>query len=220
MYSNTEENYLKIIYKLQEKTDEAIHTNSIAKSIDTKAASVTDMIKRLSNKELLSYEKYKGVQLTPKGKLIAIATVRKHRLWETFLHDTLKFSNEEVHDIAEELEHINSNKLVDKLDEFLNFPTHDPHGDPIPDKNGEPNRAELIVLTQIKENTAVVMSGILVNSDELLGYLKSINLTLGDDLLVKSNSLITNSLILKIGSKKISMPYLYAKNILVKTISK
>ena len=126
MYSFTEENYLKAIYKLQERNEDAVNTNSIAASLETKAASVTDMIKKLSAKDLLVYEKYKGVQLTALGKRIAIDTVRKHRLWETFLVEKLKFSWDEVHELAEELEHIQSEKLIDKLDEFLGFPAHDP----------------------------------------------------------------------------------------------
>ncbi|MBP7262443.1 MAG: metal-dependent transcriptional regulator, partial [Bacteroidia bacterium] len=128
MYSFTEENYLKAIYKLSQ--DDSATTNAIAVELKTKAASVTDMLKKLADKKLITYVKYQGVSLTEKGRKVAVITVRKHRLWEVFLHEKLEFKWDEVHEIAEQLEHIQSDVLMDKLDAFLNFPTVDPHGDP------------------------------------------------------------------------------------------
>lgn len=136
MNSYAEENYLKVIYKLSVNDKKRIITKSIADKILTKPSSVTDMIKKLAGKRLLNYEKYHGVKLTGKGEMIAIDVLRKHRLWEEFLSEYLGFKNDEVHEIAEELEHINSDLLIEKLDRFLNYPKFDPHGNPIPDKRG------------------------------------------------------------------------------------
>jgi DtxR family transcriptional regulator, Mn-dependent transcriptional regulator len=137
MLSYTEENYLKAIYHLAAGGAKAVLTNEIADSMNTKAASVTDMIKKLSTKNFISYEKYYGVKITRQGKTEALTIIRKHRLWETFLVQKLHFSWDEVHEIAEQLEHIQSPLLIEKLDEFLNYPKADPHGEPIPDRNGK-----------------------------------------------------------------------------------
>ncbi len=137
MLSYAEENYLKTIYHLSEGGLKEVSTNAIAEELHTKAASVTDMIKRLAHKGMLSYKKYKGVNVSPEGKKGALTIIRKHRLWETFLVEQLKFHWAEVHEIAEQLEHIKSPLLIRKLDEFLGFPKYDPHGDPIPDEDGE-----------------------------------------------------------------------------------
>ncbi|HIE45471.1 MAG TPA: metal-dependent transcriptional regulator, partial [Flavobacteriaceae bacterium] len=134
MFSITEENYLKAIFSLESNSGTVISTNHIAKKLETKASSVTDMIKKLALKNLLVYTKYKGVSLSSQGRKIATSIVRKHRLWETFLVDKLGFNWDEVHDIAEQLEHIKSDKLILKLDSYLEYPQSDPHGDPIPDK--------------------------------------------------------------------------------------
>jgi len=136
MFSQAEENYLKAIYALQNELGMAINTNLIAKKINTKASSVTDMIKKLSVKKLLTYKKYQGVQLTDKGKKVALKVIRKHRLWEYFLVKKLNYRWDEVHEIAEQLEHIKSETLIDNLETFLKYPKFDPHGDPIPDKDG------------------------------------------------------------------------------------
>ena len=132
----SEENYLKTIYHLTTASDAEVSTNAIAEKMETKASSVTDMLKKLAEKGLINYKKYQGVSLTQDGKLAAKMSVRKHRLWEVFLVEKLGFSWDEVHDIAEQLEHIKSEKLINKLDDFLDNPTEDPHGDPIPDREG------------------------------------------------------------------------------------
>src|SRR6187399_1233365 len=128
MLSLTEENYLKAIYHLSDGGSKAVLTNELAEAMNTKAASVTDMIKKLSQKQLITYEKYYGVNVTGTGKAEALQVIRKHRLWETFLVQKLAFSWDEVHEVAEQLEHIHSIPLIDKLDEFLGFPKTDPHG--------------------------------------------------------------------------------------------
>ena len=137
MLSSAEENYLKAIFKISERKGTPVSTNSIAQELSTSAASVTDMLKKLASKEMVRYEKYRGVHLSNQGIKQATQLIRKHRLWETFLVQKLGFRWGEVHDIAEQLEHIKSDDLVDRMDEFLSFPRFDPHGDPIPDKQGK-----------------------------------------------------------------------------------
>ena len=149
MFSLSEENYLKSIYHLEAIHGKGISTNSIAKKLETKASSVTDMIKKLAEKEVLVYKKYQGVSLKTLGRKEAITIVRKHRLWEVFLVDKLNFSWDEVHDVAEQLEHIKSPKLIDELDVFLGFPKMDPHGDPIPDKEGNFQKIEKRLLSTL-----------------------------------------------------------------------
>ena len=141
MPSHTEENYLKAIYKLGEaEPGQDVSTNRIAAALATRAASVTDMLRRLSDKGLLDYERYRGVQLTAEGRRCALLTIRKHRLWEVFLVQQLGFSWDEVHEVAEELEHVQSPLLMRRLDAFLGHPALDPHGDPIPAEDGAMQR--------------------------------------------------------------------------------
>lgn len=217
MYSFTEENYLKAIYKLQEQSNESINTNAIAISIQTKAASVTDMIKKLSDKKLLEYEKYKGVVLTELGKKVALETVRKHRLWETFLHNKLNFTWDAVHDIAEQLEHIQSQELIDKLDDFLGFPSHDPHGDPIPGKNGEIKESNFVILSDLKERESGIISGVVNHSSVFLKHLESNELILGKRIMVQEIVAFDFSFQIKMEGKKVlQISNEVARNILVK----
>jgi len=175
------ENHLKAIFTLCEESDKPASTNAIAKIMKTKAASVTAMIIRLSGKKppLVNHQKHKGVRLTESGKKLATNLIRKHRLWETFLVEKLNFSWDEVHDIAEELEHIKAEKLIDRLDEFLGRPKFDPHGDPIPDAEGNFTFRKQILLTDLAENQAAVVVGVLDDSPSFLQYLNKLNLVLG-----------------------------------------
>jgi DtxR family Mn-dependent transcriptional regulator len=217
MYSYTEENYLKAIYKLGERTGESINTNAIAEVIQTKAASVTDMIKKLADKKLLVYEKYKGVALTEKGRRIAVDVVRKHRLWECFLHDKLKFGWDEVHEVAEQLEHINSPILVDKLDEFLGFPTHDPHGDPIPSKNGVIKKSNFILLSEASVGQLYVMSGVVDHSNVFLKHLDKIELNLATEIRINEKNDYDGSIeALLDNDKTLHLSNEVCKNVLVK----
>ncbi|TAE79640.1 MAG: metal-dependent transcriptional regulator [Bacteroidetes bacterium] len=219
MYSYTEENYLKTIYKLSELEVDSISTNAIADVLQTKAASVTDMIKKLSVKKLLKYEKYKGVTLTEKGKQVAIGIVRKHRLWECFLYDKLNFGWDEVHEIAEQLEHINSEILTDKLDKYLNFPSHDPHGDPIPTKNGEILKSNFILLCDATLKSKLVMSGVVDHTVVFLKHLNKIDLSLGTILVITDKNEFDGSIEIKlINNKIIQLSKEVAKNILVKEV--
>jgi len=219
MTSFTEENYLKIIYKLSAETDSEISTNAIAELTQTKAASVTDMLRKLSEKQLVSYQKYQGVHLTEKGKNVALKVIRKHRLWEAFLVNKLGFNWDEVHEIAEELEHINSDKLVQQLDKFLGFPQFDPHGDPIPDKHGRMPEYGYKNLSEILTNQDVVMMGVAQHSTSFLQYLAKIGLHLGVSINMVEINDFDKSLTIKIGgSNQCFISYEVAKNLLVKSI--
>lgn len=179
MPSRTEENYLKAIYKLTVDNDRGATTNQIAESLFTRAASVTDMIKRLSEKNWVEYIKYQGVKLTTSGKQIALNTVRKHRLWEVFLVQKLGFTWDEIHDIAEELEHIEHEELINRLDVFLGKPEFDPHGDPIPNKEGKISQAEFTLMFKMKPFDKGIVSGVEDHRPAFLQYLDLLNLTIG-----------------------------------------
>ncbi|MEM7103435.1 MAG: metal-dependent transcriptional regulator [Bacteroidota bacterium] len=179
MISQTEENYLKAIFKLTGESDDAVSTNQISAEILTSAASVTDMIKRLSKKGLIKYERYKGTRLSDEGRKIATSLIRKHRLWEVFLVEKLEFTWDEVHDIAEQLEHIKSEFLIERLDRFLGFPKFDPHGDPIPDKDGNFAYRKQVSLAQLDVGESGVVVGVNEHSTAFLRFLDSLALGLG-----------------------------------------
>jgi DtxR family transcriptional regulator, Mn-dependent transcriptional regulator len=185
MHTLTEENYLKAIYRIFESTRETVSTNAIAENLEINAASVTDMFKKLGQQKLVVYEKSKGVKPTDKGKKIALHIIRKHRLWETFMVEKLKLSWDEVHEIAEQLEHVHSDLLIERLDQLLNYPKFDPHGDPIPDKNGKLPELKSILLSEAKPGSSYKISGVGKNSDAFLKYLKKIGLFLGGMITVK-----------------------------------
>lgn len=184
MNSFTEENYLKAIYKLSLNGSQSVSTNAIADLLNTKPSSVTDMMKKLADKKLVSYQKYQGVDLTKKGKDIAISIIRNHRLWEVFLVEKLNFKWDEVHELAEELEHINTHKLTERLDEFLEFPKYDPHGDPIPDKEGKITHHKDISLSDIERGDKGIVVGVKEHSKSYLKYLEQLQLILGTEVSV------------------------------------
>ncbi len=184
MISHTEENYLKAIYKINEALQKAASTNAISKKMQTSAASVSDMLKRLAEKKLIHYEKYKGVTLTEKGNKTATTLIRKHRLWEVFLVNKLHFSWDKVHDIAEELEHIKSDLLIERLDNYLGHPKFDPHGDPIPDKDGHFTYRQQTPLSNLKVGDQGIIVGVQEHSTPFLQYLDQMKLTLGVQLKV------------------------------------
>ncbi len=208
-YTRTEENYLKAIFSLYNKENKAVSTNTIAKKLKTKPSSVTDMVKKLSNKDLVKYEKYKGVTLTKKGTDIAVTIIRNHRIWEVFLVEKLGYKWDEVHEIAEQLEHIKSDELIDRMDEFLDNPKFDPHGDPIPDKTGkfaERKKAVLLSELEIKEEGIIV--GVKNTSNDFLQYLEEKTLTIGKEIKVtkefefdKSRNLVVNERVITISKE-------------------
>ena len=216
MFSQAEENYLKAIYALEIDTGKGVSTNLIAEKVLSKASSVTDMLQRLAEKELVIYKKYQGVRLSDKGRKIASNIVRKHRLWETFLVDKLHFSWDEVHDVAEQLEHIQSEKLIQQLDSFLGFPTHDPHGDPIPDKDGNLTKRKKIKLSQLNENEQSILLGVEDSSDNFLKYLNKKNISIGNTIRVLSKEPFDNSMEIEIDNTKFSITEEVATNLLVK----
>jgi DtxR family transcriptional regulator, Mn-dependent transcriptional regulator len=178
MISQTEENYLKAIYKINERDGKSANTNAISAAMNTTAASVTDMLKRLAEKSFINYEKYKGVTLTTEGERTATALVRKHRIWEVFLCDKLNYSWDECHDLAEQLEHIQSADLIDRLDTFLGKPKFDPHGDPIPDHEGNYATRQQILLAEMQVGDNGVMVGVQEHSTAFLQHLDRIGLVL------------------------------------------
>lgn len=184
MLSLAEENYLKAIYHLSHSGQQDVSTNAIAEMQNTKPASVSDMIKKLSNKGVISYQKYKGVNLSHKGKKVALQIIRKHRLWEVFLVDKLNFNWDEVHEIAEQLEHIKSPLLVQRLDEFLGHPKIDPHGDPIPDENGEIATSQKQPLKEIELGKTVIVTGVENSESDFLAHLDKIKIALGSKIKV------------------------------------
>ena len=171
MATLSEENYLKAIFHLANDDDAAVSTNAIARKMETKASSATDMIQKLFEKGLIDYQKYKGVKLTENGRLAAVSVIRKHRLWEVFLVDKLRFSWDEVHEVAEQLEHIKSKKLISELDAFLEFPKEDPHGDPIPDHNGNMPYSKKLLLAKVKRSQRCICIGVKDSTRKFLQYL-------------------------------------------------
>ena len=194
MHSYTEENYIKAIYKLSENGTQEVNTNAIAEALETKAASVTDMLRKLSSKNIVNYVKYRGVTLTGEGERIALQIIRKHRLWEVFLVEKLKFNWDEVHDVAEELEHISSTLLTKRLDEFLGHPQFDPHGDPIPSETGEMKQKKQRLLAELEVNDSGVVVGVNDSQPLFLQYLDKIGISLGSEIRVMDKMPYDNSL--------------------------
>jgi DtxR family Mn-dependent transcriptional regulator len=220
MHSFTEENYLKAIYKLIEQSGDTVTTNAIAEKINTKAASVTDMLKKLSDKKLINYRKYQGVTLSDKGEKIALSIIRKHRLWEMFLVEKLDFKWDEVHEVAEQLEHINSDKLIEQLDKFLNFPKNDPHGDPIPDAKGKVKLHKSVPLSTFTKSDTCIMTGVIDHSPAFLRFLDSSGIAMGDEIKLKEVVAFDGSLQITVNKQHtIFISNHIAKNILVEKTS-
>lgn len=215
MLSQTEENYIKSIYHLSSGKTNSASTNALAEALNTKPASVSDMLKKLANKDLIDYEKYKGVTLTKIGLKEALKIVRKHRLWEVFLVDKLDFSWDEVHDIAEQLEHIQSTVLTNRLDKFLGYPKSDPHGDPIPSSEGEIISKNKSSLLELEKNTIAVVVGVKDSASSFLKYLNKIGISLGTELTVLEQIEYDQSLEIEIEAKKQIISKEVAKNIYV-----
>lgn len=212
----SEENYLKTIYHLTSVSDSGVSTNAIAEKMETKASSVTDMLKKLADKKLVSYKKYQGVSLTDSGLLAAKMIVRKHRLWEVFLVEKLDFNWDEVHDVAEQLEHIQSEQLIDRLDDFLGNPTEDPHGDPIPDAQGRIVKVDKQLLSELEQGQAGVCVGVKDTSPEFLQYLDKQNISLGTKIEVLSKETFDQSLRIKVNASELTISNKIAGNLFVR----
>lgn len=215
MLSLTEENYLKAIYHLSDGGSKAVLTNELAEAMNTKAASVTDMIKKLSAKEVIRYEKYYGVNVTSKGKSEALMVIRKHRLWETFLVEKLGFAWDEVHEVAEQLEHINSPRLIEKLDEFLGFPKVDPHGDPIPDQKGKFKMQPQVAIDQLSIGYQGKIAAVKDSDSNLLKYLDKIGAKPGIKIKILGKEDYDDSMEILIDDHRVFISKEVAQNILV-----
>ncbi len=215
-FTVTEENYIKAIFHLSEAGDENISTSDISKAVSATSASVTDMLKKLKQKKIITYEKYYGVRLTQQGEKIAKSVIRKHRLWEVFLVEKLNYSWDRIHDIAEQLEHIQSDELIEKLEKFLGYPKFDPHGDPIPDARGNMKSQKQTLLNKLKKGYKGTVVGVKDSSSELLQYLNELDIYLGT--VIEINDIIDfdGSFMVTINrKKKASLSKLVTQNIFV-----
>ncbi len=201
-FSTSEENYLKAIFKIAERKGVPVSTNAIAKELHTSAASVTDMLQKLAEKQLVQYRKYRGVELTSDGKEVATQLIRKHRLWESFLVEKLGFSWDEVHDIAEQLEHIDSPLLVNRLDAFLDFPKFDPHGDPIPDRNGKFTLRSQIPLHQLSSGEVGIVIAVQNHEKGYLTLLDELDIQIGTSIRLIETFDFDNSLKIEVSDSR------------------
>ena len=214
MHTLSEENYLKAIYRLSQKTDKITPT-AIAESLGNNAASVVDMIRKLTDKSLIEYDKKKGVKLTEDGLKHAILIVRKHRLWEVFLLDKLGYRWDQIHEIAEELEHISNGDLADRLDKFLGFPDYDPHGDPIPKANGKLPKLYSVTLADIKEGDKCSVVAVKDTSSSFLQYLVKLNIGIGTQILLVEKITFDQSLVININGAETTVSQKFGENILI-----
>ena len=214
-YSASEENYLKTIFHLQTK-DDNVTTNELAEKLRSKPASITDMMKKLKSRKLVNYQPYRGFRLTNEGKKIALSIIRRHRLWEYFLAAKLNFHWDEVHEVAEQLEHVSSKKLIDKLDEYLGHPKFDPHGDPIPDMNGKMEASKQVCLSELPINKPAKICFVADQSELLLEYLQKKNISIGSSVIVKEKFGFDDSMEIKLDNKLTTITSRAAKSIFVK----
>ncbi len=217
MLSITEENYIKHIlaHLLESSFQGGVGTNELASSLEVKPSSVNVMLKRLREKELISYEKYGKIFLTEEGRKIGMEVIRKHRLWETFLYEKLDFTWDEVHEVAEQLEHIQSRKLVEKLDKFLGFPAFDPHGDPIPNSKGEIKIEPKLLLSEIEAGKKCKMVAVNDNSAAFLKYVQELGLAINHEITVLSRLSFDDSMEISIQGKASRVSKKFAQNIYV-----
>jgi DtxR family Mn-dependent transcriptional regulator len=216
MITLAEENYLKAILSISLKEDGKVSTNAIASEIGTSAASVSDMLKKLHDKKLIKYEKYKGLEISDLGEIQAINILRKHRLWETFLVNNLGFNWGEVHDVAEQLEHIKSPELIDRLDAFLEYPKFDPHGEPIPSKEGEIPSTDTTPLNELQIKTKGKVMGVTLDDKAFLDYLTKLNISIGTSIEIIEKISFDKSISIKIKNIRQHISNDVAKHLLVK----
>lgn len=218
MLTFSEENHLKSIFHLSSESESGVSTNSIADNLNTKASSVTEMLKKLNDKLLIVYKKYHGAQLTEKGSKTALNIIRKHRLWEVFLVDKLNFKWDEVHDIAEQLEHIQSEKLTNELDKFLDFPTKDPHGDPIPNPAGFIKFTPKLKLSDLNIGETGKFVGVKDSSSTFLKYLDKRQISLGSNIKVLHQEEFDQSLHVGLDESNLTISIKTASNLYITKI--
>ncbi len=217
MMTLTEENYIKAIFQIAYKNERLIEvgTNELALQLGVKPATVNNMLKKLKEKKFITYEKYGKISLTKSGNERAVIMVRKHRLWETFLYEKLDFTWDEVHEVAEELEHINSEKLIQKLDKFLNFPKFDPHGDAIPNEKGEFITMPKKLLSDVAVSKSCKMVAVKDNSTNFLQYVVSVGLALNNNIKIISRQDYDALTIIEVNGKQCSVSQKFTENIYV-----
>lgn len=214
--SVSEENYIKAIFRLQHG-DATVTTNELSAELRAKPASITDMMKKLRTKKLVHYEAYKGFRLTAEGRKAGLMIIRRHRLWEYFLSEKLKFTWDEVHEIAEELEHVSAKKLIDKLDEFLGFPRYDPHGDPIPDAHGKIEASRQVSLTSLPLHKPATVCHVSDQSSAMLELLGHKKIAIGTRVELKKQFDFDGSMDLRVGRQHtVNISKQLAQNIYVK----
>ena len=218
MITLAEENYLKAILSISLSKKGRVSTNAIADEINTSAASVSDMLKKLQEKKLIKYQKYKGLELSKKGYNLAISIIRKHRLWETFLVNKLAFDLSEVHDIAEQLEHIKSTELINKLDAYLNYPKFDPHGEPIPTQTGRIPTSNTTVLNKLKIGSKGTVMGVTLDEKPFLDYLTQLNISIGTKIKLLEKIGFDQSLNIKIENQTFHISKNVAEHLLIKKL--
>lgn len=217
MHTLSEENYLKAIYTLEKKNQKKISPTAISEALENNPASVVDMLKKLVDKDLIQYEKSKGVKLTASGRATALQIVRKHRLWEVFLLDKLGYGWDEVHEMAEQLEHVHHPDLADRLDKFLGYPDYDPHGDPIPKPDGKDPVAYKTLLAEIAAGTGCQVVAVKDTSTAFLQYLKKLGIGIGTRITLTEKIAYDNSVVIEIGGQgKTTVSQVFAENLLVK----
>jgi DtxR family Mn-dependent transcriptional regulator len=219
MQTLAEENYLKSIYKLSGVKEKSVSTTSIADDLKSKASSVTDMLQKLADKKLINYKKYQGVTLTRKGNKIAVNIIRKHRLWEVFLVEKLNFKWDEIHEIAEQLEHIKSEKLIEKLDDFLGKPEFDPHGDPIPDKDGNIKEHQEVLLSHCEVGEKGTIVGLKDQNTDFLQYLESVQLLINSNFTILKKYKYDQSMMVEVKKKEVMVSHQVSQLIFVRKTS-
>lgn len=219
--SESTDNYLKTIYSLETAKGVQATTNALAEKLNTKASSVTDMLKKLEGRGLVHYTKYHGTSLTTAGRKNALQIVRKHRLWEYFLVEKLDFKWDEVHDIAEQLEHIESAELIKRLDKFLGKPKFDPHGDPIPDGDGNlPAIGKTYSADDMKVGELYTISAVARSSGEFLEHLKKLKLSLGSHIKLLTRYSFDHSIEIESDRSKLHLSQVVASNLILQKVKK
>jgi DtxR family Mn-dependent transcriptional regulator len=212
---HSEENYLKTLFKLENRQDKKVNNTALAKALDLNPATVLEMIRKLADRKMVQLKPDKSIQLTEKGKKKALLTIRKHRLWEVFLVEKMNYKWNEVHELAEQLEHIESTDLVDRLDSFLGKPSFDPHGDPIPDKNGKIKINQSVPLSDCIEGKYYSVMNLTDTNDGFLQYLEKLNILPGIRIKLLEIHEYDNSFSVEVQKKTVQLSEKVARNILV-----
>ncbi len=214
--SLSEENYLKVIFHLSQDGDGKVSVTAMATKLGINAASAVGMIKKLKSKKFITYDKTRGVKLTPSGVRVALSIIRSHRLWEVFLLEKLHYSWDRVHQVAEQLEHVKEPELADRLDDFLGRPDYDPHGDPIPKSDGRMPRVPKTTLSDVQSGEVCVVVGIKDTSQAFLQYLKKLKIAIGTRVKVVERIEYDGSLVIEAGKAgRTTVSKLFAGSILV-----